>query len=436
MMVSTLAAQKHSSAKSSPSANMPAQSTSANTVVLSSSERMEIFKKVWKDINDYYYDPAFHGVNWQEVHQRYLPLVDGVKTEAELYGLMSRMTGELHDAHTRVWSPAAWAERQKPHLVTPGFAIDKLEGKTVITYVTHDSDGARAGIEPGMIVLTIDGQPIAEQMNEVRKAMNSSSTDRFTQTVVYNSVFARPPETALKMDLQRADGSTFEATITLHAVTTSVGAPSSVGVTSLILPSGFAYIDFDSFAPPAAKEFKDALVKSQSAPGLIIDLRFNEGGRVSELAAIAGNFYNKKTLLMRDTTRTGKPLSKLPLEVYIGKDNGQVYAGPVVILVNAWTGSAAEILAAGMQETGRAKVVGSLSCGCVLVIHKPRELKGGGELEISEALMLTAKGRKLEGEGVVPDKIVAAISDYQQKADPVIAAAEKALREMKREAGY
>jgi carboxyl-terminal processing protease len=101
-----------------------------------------------------------------------------------------------------------------------------------------------------------------------------------------------------------------------------------------------------------------------------------------------------------------------------------------VILVDARSASSSEVFAAGMQDSQRAKIVGRQSCGCVLGIAKPRVMKGGGVLEMSEVLWFSPKGRKLEGAGILPDEIVApTLSDLQLKHDPAIATAEKVLRE-------
>jgi carboxyl-terminal processing protease len=103
----------------------------------------------------------------------------------------------------------------------------------------------------------------------------------------------------------------------------------------------------------------------------------------------------------------------------------------VVILVSEYSASATEVFAAGMQDSGRATLVGSQSCGCVLGITHDRVLKGGGVLELSEILWFSPKDRKLEGEGVIPDRVaVLTIASLQEKRDPVLDEGEKVLREM------
>src|SRR6185437_11593531 len=104
------------SARTTPSVALPfhSQSSSAESArQLSAKTRRDVFERVWKEIADHYYDRSFNGVDWNEVHARYKPLVDGVKNDREFYTLMSRMTGELHDAHTRFNSPEQWRNIKK-----------------------------------------------------------------------------------------------------------------------------------------------------------------------------------------------------------------------------------------------------------------------------------------------------------------------------------
>jgi carboxyl-terminal processing protease len=398
---------------------------------LSAKTRKQVFERIWKDIHDYYYDRAFNGVNWDEVHTRYLPLVAATKSDPEFYALMSAMTSELHDAHTRFSSPQQWRNYKKQQGVTAGFSVDEVDGKTVVTSVRSESSAAHAGIEPGMLVLSVDGKPIEDRIAEIEKSRPASSSDRATRMFVYGRLLSGPPDSTLKIGLQRTDGTNFEAVVTRQVYSV---APE---VFTDVLPSHSAYIRFDGFQPPITKQFKQALERFRNSPGIVIDLRRNGGGDLSVLLPIAGYFFDKKTLFAKDSTRSGKPLSefagifRLPLELYVGRPGDQIYSGPVVILVDARSASSSEVFAAGMQDTRRARIVGSPTCGCVLGIAKPRVMKGGGVLEMSEVLWFSPKGRKLEGAGIAPDEVVApTAADLEQKRDPVIAEAEKVLRQM------
>jgi len=398
---------------------------------LSAKTRKQVLERTWKEIHDHYYDPSFNGVNWDDVRNRYLPLVVAAKSDGDFYALMSAMTSELHDAHTRFSSPDRWKSFKRQQSVSVGFGVDELDGKTVVTSVRPDSNADHQGVEPGMVVLSIDGKPIEERIEELETGRQPSSSDRATRILVYSRVFAGPPDSKVKVGLQRPDGTRFDVEIMRQVY--SVAAD----VATDVLPSGSAYIRFDGFQPPIIKEFRQALERFRNSPGIVIDLRRNGGGDLSVLLPIAGYFFGKKTLFAKDSTRTGKPLSEfagilhLPLELYVGRAGDQIYSGPVVILVGPRSASSSEVFAAGMQDTQRAKTVGSPTCGCVLGIAKPRVMKGGGVLELSEVSWFSPKGRKLEGTGIMPDEpVVTTVADLQQKRDPVIAEAEKTLRRM------
>ena len=405
-----------------------APSESAPKQRLTAKDRQEVFEKVWREIHDHYYDASYNGVDWNEVHRRYAPLVQATRKDQEFYALMSQMTSELHDAHTRFNSPEQWKSFRRQQGVTVGFSVDDVDGKTAVTSVIPGTDAARAGIEPGMVVLRVDDAPVAERIAEIEKKRLPSSSERATRWFIYNRVFAGPADTPVKVALQRGDGSVFEVSVRRQIYS---AAPE---VTTHVLPSGNVYIRFDGFQRPITKEFRQALQKFRDAPGLIVDLRRNGGGDLAVLLPIAGYFFGQKTLFAKDSTRTGKPLSsyvglfKLPLQLYVGHPGELIYSGPVVILVDAHSASSSEVFAAGMQDTQRAKVIGSQSCGCVLGIAKPRVMKGGGVLEMSEVLWFSPKGRKLEGTGIIPDKIVVpSVADLQRRRDPVLAEADKSL---------
>ena len=396
---------------------------------LSAKERKDVFTRVWKDIADLYYDPAFNGVDWNEVRKKYEPQVTQAQTDTAFYDLIKRMVEELHDAHTRFSTAAEWENREKHQGVSIGFAVDQVEGKTVVTAVTPDSQAASNGIAPGMILLSIDDRPVDSLLADAGDKHARNSSERADLLRAYHDILAGSAGSVVKLQLQRADGSTWETAVTREI---HVFPPK---VLQRRLPDGTAYIRFDEFQSSTPRAFREALEQVRDAPGLVLDLRGNGGGTLASTLQIAGYLLPERTRFALDRTRSGKPVSgfgglfKVGLELYAGRKGDQIYSGPIAILVRGRTASASEIFAAGMQEAGRAKIVGSQTCGCVLGIIKNRKVKGGGVLEISEMLWLTPKGRKLEGEGVLPDREVRpTIADLQQRRDAALEEAQKSLR--------
>src|SRR5580693_1526455 len=310
---------------------------------LSPKDREEVFEKVWKDVDEHYYDPEFGGVNWKEIHQRYLPLAKAAKDDKDFYSIMDRMTAELHDAHTRFTSPEQWENRKKHQGVSIGFRPGYVEGKVVVLDVFPDSNAAHAGIEPGMIVTALDGQPMVDRLAESAHKVLPSSTERVTKLRVLSTVFAGPIETPFAASFERADGSALEVKFARQTLST---APR---VSSAKLSSGLGYIRFDEFHPSLVKDFKSAVRNLRSTPGLIVDLRRNRGGVGATLEAMAGLFFDSKTLFERRMSRKQVTASERhghraeERQVFVGKNGSQIYAAPVVILVSEYSASAAEV---------------------------------------------------------------------------------------------
>lgn len=403
----------------------------ASTNSLSAKERAEMFDVVWKTINDKYYDPSFNGVDWNAVRERYRPRVEQAAGDEEFYDLLNQMAGELRDAHTRVRSPLQNQNRKKQQATSAGLLLFEVEGSTVVFDVTPDSDASRAGVTAGMVVRTIDGRAVEESLASARREVGTSSSERAARLLTYLRLVAGEPGSTLRLGLTRADGAPLEVELTRATVS---AAPR---LDARLLPSGHAYVRFNHFRAPVAKQLKEALSKFRDAPGLILDLRSNGGGDAREGLKVAGYFFDEKTQVARVVTRTGKSpsalfgLVSLPKEIQAGEKGGQLYARPVVILVNEGTGSTSELIANALQEHGRAYVIGAQSCGCVLGVLDHRELKGGGDLAISEIGFVTPDGRRLEGEGVKPNKSVnVTLRDLQAGRDAALEAADEYLKNL------
>jgi carboxyl-terminal processing protease len=403
---------------------------SAKTASLTPQDRRQVFDKIWKDVGEHYYDPEFGGVDWKEVQQRYAPLVEAVKNDQEFYALMDRMTGELHDAHTRFSSPEQWANRARHQGVSIGFHAGFVDGKVVVLDVTPESNAEKAGVQAGMIVSALDGKPMDEQLRDAANSVLRSSSERVTKLRILSAIFSAGLEKPVDVGLERADGSVFEAKFGRQLLS---NAPR---VISAKLPGGWGYIRFDEFQRGLVHDFRSAVTSFHSAPGLILDLRRNRGGDGATLGAMAALFFDSKTLFERRMSRRQVSASEHGSErlaetsVFVGKRTDQIYRGPLVILISEYSASAAEVFTAGMQDSRRATLVGSQTCGCVLGITHDRVMKGGGVLEISEVLWFSPKGRKLEGEGVIPDRAaVPTIVSLRENRDIVLQAGENALKD-------
>jgi len=384
---------------------------------LSAKDRINAFEDIWETINEKYYDPTFNGVDWRAVRERYRPLIDRASSDEDFYVVLKRMVGELHDAHTRFSTPEESRERERFEAVSAGVSILEVEGKPVIVGVQPDSQAALAGVEEGMLVLAIDGKPIADRLAEARALVAGSSTDRAVQLRIYRMLIDGEPGSSLRLKVAKDDGSSLEVSLVRRVV------PDNAVVTSRRLPSGLGYIKLTLWKSPIRKQFKKTIEQLQGAPGVVIDIRGNPGGEADEVVKIASYFFNSHVSFGKFTARSGRAI------FFRTSDDDQVYKGPVAILINEGSGSGSELFAGVMQESRRAVVIGRRSCGCMLGISKFRKVKGGGELAVSEFGYVSPLGKTFEGTGVTPDKAIELkISDLQRHRDAALDEAERVLR--------
>lgn len=391
--------------------------------------RTAAFDFVWDTINQRYVDPGFNGVDWRAIGARYRPLAMTTRHDDDFWDVLNRMTGELRDSHTRVEAPKFVALRRRQESVSLGLDIDRVDGKIVVVSVTPDSDAYWAGVRPGMEVARIDGAPAEARYAPVLAAEREQSTQWAKERRALRTLLLGEPDTKLAFEFIRADGSMLSATLARKVIR---AAPSA---TARKLPSGFGYIRFTGFSRSVRSQVLDAIQTQRSLPGLIIDLRSNGGGSASMVEDIAEQLVKEKTEVGTIVTRTGQPVTLFgyPVEKIKRTLTGSpsAYDKPVVMLVNAGSASASELLAGGLQDIGRVKVVGQRSCGCLLGFLGYATVPGGADLAYSEIGMVSAKGRHIEREGVIPDiEVPIAREDLRLNRDRTLEAAEDLLRKI------
>jgi len=394
---------------------------------VSQRDRIKIFEKVWDTVNRKYYDPNFNGVNWNAARASYRLQVEAAKDDGEFYALVKQMVGELGDAHTSFRTPQEAQRAKLKQTIGVGLWLGEAEGKTVIFGVTPDSEAAKAGLVPGMILTAVDGRDVGEILSEMRSKIKSSTANAVSR-FAYTRLLGGDADSSVKLDLLDLNGRLKQVTLIRRVQNTSTNSE----FISRRLPSNVGYIRFDEFLSKHLKPYKKALIELKDTKGLIIDLRFNRGGSAYVMEEIAERLIAEKVSFGRAKTRSGKMpkflgISLIPKELFIGDDDMHIYSAPVVVLISRYSASASEYLAIGMQESGRAKIIGETSCGCLLGITGKTKIEGG-ELYLSQIDFISAQGKRIEGVGIAPDiTITTVISDVKAGFTQAIAEAEKML---------
>jgi carboxyl-terminal processing protease len=369
----------------------------------SAAVRQETFDMVWTTVNEKHYDPDFGGVNWDKVREQYAPKVAAVKSDQELYTVLQAMLGELHQSHFHIIPPDAIVtdDSKEPKDGAVGLDIRLIDGQAIINQVEPGSRAAAAGLRPGFIIKKIDELSVDQIAERFSKSTESQAIKRIRITRTALAKINGQPETMVRLTIVDESDRTRDVTLEREKLKGEMSPrfgnfpPQYMEFESKRLAGGIGYIRFNIFVVPMMDKIRAAIRSMLDAPGIIIDLRGNPGGFGNMAPGIAGSLEAKQVSLGAMKLRSGR-------QAFIAFPQKDAYLGPVVIMVDGASASTSEIFAAGLQEIGRASVVGERTMGAALpsIIGK---LPTGALFQYAIADFKTPRGVLIEGLGVKPD---------------------------------
>jgi carboxyl-terminal processing protease len=254
-----------------------------------------------------------------------------------------------------------------------GMEVRKADRGLRVVNVYDDSPAKRAGIEPGDVVLAADGTSL-----EGKDAARASA------------IIKGPPGTEVRLRILH-DGRTRTLRVSRARVTVPVVASRLREVRG----DKLGVVRLATFSSGAHAEVRRALRRllHKGAEGIVLDLRGNGGGLVTEAQLIASAFLDGGTVVTTKGRASPKQVLRAKGEPVVPKDV------PVVVLVDGNTASASEIVTGALQDRGRATVVGTKTFGKG-VFQEIIDLSNGGALDITAGQYFTPSGRNLGGRGV------------------------------------
>ncbi len=246
------------------------------------------------------------------------------------------------------------------------------EDRITVIAPIEDTPAFKAGVKTGDYILSIDG-----------KSTKSMSLEEAVSHI------RGEVGTKVKIQIQREgvkDPLSFELVRAIIEIKS---------VKAKMLDGNVAYVRLSAFNEKSAEEMAQALKEVQNAKGIILDLRGNPGGLLNSAIDIGSMFISSGPIVhVVDRKGTKQSLNAEGTPLF--------EKGPLVVLVDKGSASASEILSGALQDTGRAKLVGTTTFGKGLVqtIHP---LSDGSGVAITTAKYLTPNGRDINKKGIDPD---------------------------------
>ncbi len=358
-----------------------------------------VFDTVWQTVRRQYYDPNLHGVDWTAARNAWRPQALAAADDRTLYRAVSAMLDMLDDEHAGAVSPAV-ARRQdqlRTRRAVMGVSLVRQDGDVWrVDAVRAGSPAAEAGLEPGWLLQTVDGQSWGVDFDvEAGRAVQLDLTDEAGGP---RRVMVTPrlmdPLPAFSVDASRA---------------------------------GVVVLRVEGFEAGLGRWLGQRLAEISPETDVILDLRGNPGGLLMEADAALSCFLPAHQEWATRVARNGRPVT-LSISPGCGTLSAPV-GNDLVLLVDRSSRSAAELTPAALQESGRALVVGEHTAGAVLISHDT-PLPDGGRLTLSRVDYITAGGVRLEKRGVAPDIVVIRTAEERRAGlDPALDAAIAALGE-------
>lgn len=344
-----------------------------------SSLDFSLFWMVWEKLNDSYYDKK------------------ALDAKTLLNGAISGMVSALGDPYT-VFLPPTQNSDFKEGLAGQFQGIGAELGtkdKQIIVIAPLDGSPAQsAGIKAGDAILRVDGKQTAgwTLSQSVEKIRGPKGT-----TVVL-TILHKGQEKSVDIKITRD-------IITVKSVTAWVKKVPEIDDIKLdekYKNDEVAYIRLSQFGDNTNKEWLSLVNKlslnlneNKKIKGLILDLRNNPGGYLTDATFIASEFIKSGTVVIQDKGNGNS-------SVFSVSRNGLLTKVPLVVLTNKGSASASEIVASALQEHKRAKLIGETSFGKG-TIQQAEDLGNGAGLHVTIAKWLTPNGNWINSKGLAPD---------------------------------
>ncbi|GLR17051.1 S41 family peptidase [Portibacter lacus] len=359
--------------------------------------RAQVFDEAWRTINDRFYDPKFHGQNWDALRAKYEPWAMAASTHNDFQMLFNEMLGQVNASHMGLrGSGPEETQRETTGLI--GVELENVPNGVKITAIVPDSPADRedSKLNVGDIIISVNNNSISEtESRNFYALVNQTANDRILLEVVSSN---GTPRDVIIRPVSSLSTQRYEAWINERKRLTEKYSNGKLG-----------YIHIRGMNWPSFERFERELMASgYGKEGIVIDVRYNGGGWTTDMVMAVLNVRQHSYTVPRGATddlsrdhqdyKNNYPFGeRLPLSAL---------TKPSVALCNEASYSNAEIFSHAYKTLGHGKLVGQPTFGAVISTGG-RGLMDGSFVRVPfRAWYVKATGENMEWGPAVPDYLV------------------------------
>ncbi|MDT7540919.1 MAG: tricorn protease [Acidobacteriota bacterium] len=343
-----------------------------------SKEKMEVFQQAWSYLRDHYYDPQFHGANWEQVRADYEPRIAGARTPDEMRRLLQLMVGELNSSHSGVSAPMSAGTGTSTGRL--GVRFDRAEyeknGRLRISEIIPLApvDLART-VKVGDYLLAVDGVQLNGRTN-----LDELLSYKINRRVLLNVSSSADGANRREIAVRPVNTATEKALLYRKWVEENRAYVERVSNGRL----GYVHM-FDMGSASLAQLYIDLDAANHLREGVVVDVRNNNGGFV--------NVYAIDVLARRGyLTMTERDQTPVPARTVLGQRSLEL---PTILVTNQHSLSDAEDFTEGYRALKLGKVVGEPTAGWIIFTWN-QSLIDGSTVRLPRAKITDTSGADME----------------------------------------
>lgn len=301
-----------------------------------------------------------------------------INDEVALEGAIKGMVNSLGDPYTVYMNKNEFKkfnEQNSGEYMGIGVYVGVKDGKVTVISPIDGSPAAKAGIKSDDVIIAVNGEKVGADVEKATSLIAGKKKEEITLTI------------------QRGNTNPFDVKVMRDIIKTD-------SVKGEMIQKDVGYIQITSFNANVTEDFKKEIeaLKAKGMKGMILDLRGNPGGYLSEAVGVASQFIPKGKLI----TYTVDKYDNKAEEVSKG---GIAEGMPLVVLVDGGSASASEVVTGALRDYKVATIVGTNTFGKGIV-QAPVQFEDGSALKVTISKYYTPNGENIHHKGIKPDVVV------------------------------